>query len=192
MTYILVEAGEDKIFLSYLLINVLNKKDFHIDFNGSHGITDYRITDIINYIDNGYNIIIINDADKNFLSRKQEIINKINNHDIKADIFLFPNNKDNGILEDLLLNCIPKEQKCVPQCFDSFLECLQTLSDNGHKIALPAIKSKIYTYVEVQRFKEDKYNREEDGSYFYRKSELWDFNCDAIKPLLQFLKDNVK
>ena len=200
MTYILVEGTEDKIFISYILDNLLNKKGlYEIDHNGktdkegSHGIIPDRVIDIKRYVeDEGYNFIIINDADNSFSKRQKELEDKIKKEQITGNIFLFPNNKDNGILEDLLLGCIPEGQEGIPNCFDCFISCLEELEKRGHKVSLPAIKSKIYTYAEVQIFDSDEYKRVKDGSYFYKKYELWNFNCEAIEPLISFLREHVK
>lgn len=194
MTYILVEGDDDKIFISYLLEHVLEYKKslYEINIHGSHNIKKEIATNIRDALSMNFdNFIIINDADNSFLSRKKELEDKMKKESIQGEIFLFPNNKNNGCLEDLLLNCIPKEQEGIPNCFDCFINCLEELEKKGHKVSLPAIKSKIYTYAEVQIFDNDKYKRKTDGSYFYRKHELWNFESEAINPLLSFLKEHV-
>ncbi len=212
MTYILVEGLEDKIFINYILTNILKVSDdlFKIEHNGkdnnsgSHGIIQSRLESIEKSILNNQNVIIINDADNSYVSRKKELENKINTDlvpnikarlngkaltNIRIEIFLYPNNKDSGIFEDMLLECIPKGNK-IPNCFDSFVECLSNIKDE-YNLKLPVIKTKIYSYVDVQN-NDTTYKRDKDGSYFYRKTGLWDFNSKAIQPLLDFLSSNIK
>ncbi len=107
MTYILVESNEDKCFIDYLLLNLLDKKssDYSININGSHGITDSQLTKIEKHLrKDGNNAILINDADTNFNQRQEELHNKVETNSLDVKIFLLPNNTHNGELEDLLVD----------------------------------------------------------------------------------------
>lgn len=205
MTYILVEGIEDKIFINYILLNIQQKsKDlFTIEYNGSHGITDHKEEQIEKHLLKNTNILIINDADDCYQKRKKELENKIYKKIVpnatnklidknatlpSINIFLYPNNNDDGIFEDLLLKCIPEGHK-IPECFDKFVSCLSTIQTE-YNINLPVTKTKIYSYVDLQKTPD--YKQTEDGLYFYRNKSIWDFNNKAVKLLLDFLNTYVK
>ena len=48
----------------------------------------------------GVNLIIF-DADNDAADRRKELLNILDNYGLKAEIFLFPNDRDTGALEDL-------------------------------------------------------------------------------------------
>ena len=53
----------------------------------------------------GVNLVIV-DADKDFLARKDEIAKWQQTNEVEFELFLLPNNQDTGALEDLLENII--------------------------------------------------------------------------------------
>lgn len=216
MTYILVEGKEDKIFINHILLNILqkDKNSFIIEHNGnkdtegSHGIIESKAEQIEKYLLKNTDILIINDADVSYENRIKELKNKINEKILpkaikkiknknpmlpNINIFLYPDNQNNGIFEDMLLKCIPIGHK-IPGCFDKFVSCLSEIKED-YNIDLPVTKTKIYSYVDLQKnsFKNNKqkYNRDKDSSYFYRNSDIWIFNNKTIENLFNFLHENV-
>uniref|UniRef100_A0A2B4R931 DNA recombination protein RmuC-like n=1 Tax=Stylophora pistillata TaxID=50429 RepID=A0A2B4R931_STYPI len=86
--------------------------------------------------------IILFDADEDIKKRRKYIEDTLSKFKRKADIFLFPNNKDSGCFEKLLEN-IASDTKPL-ECFEKYEECL------GDDYALPDIKAKMYSYVNVK------------------------------------------
>jgi hypothetical protein len=63
---------------------------------------------------------------------------------IDFNLFLFPNNKNDGTLETMLESCINPEHAGIMECWESMEKCV-----NGKgKYTIPADKSKIYVYLE--------------------------------------------
>lgn len=63
---------------------------------------------------------------------------------ISFDIFLFPNNADDGTLETLLESCINPKHTGIMDCWNGFEECVSTKGN----YTIPANKSKMYVYLE--------------------------------------------
>ncbi|RDU72430.1 hypothetical protein CQA66_05050 [Helicobacter aurati] len=129
-------------------------------------------------------IKIIFDADTDFEDSKSNIIKQLedmgSNFSSKCEIFLMPNNKDNGTLEILLEN-IAKE-KVLLTCFDNYKECLKKLQKDNQNIKLPAKKSKIYAYFHSFGFK----NGIKD---FKINGDMLDCQSNYLQPLKNFLLD---
>ena len=130
--------------------------------------------------------IVIFDADttnKNggFSKRKQEIENLKQQYDIDFDLFLWPNNHDDGTFEDVLLHSIKLEHKHILDCFDKFENCIKQHNTANYPYTFHNDKSKIYTYKELLQGHRDARN------WRFDNEKYWDFNNDYIKALKDFL-----
>ena len=114
------------------------KNENLIDIEGKDSL--YAVTPLlkINSAKNISNIIIF-DADDKIESRRKELQDFKNENDIKFSFFLFPNDKDNGELEDMLVNIINSENKGIFDCWDKYENCLKEISSY---MTLPAKKQK--------------------------------------------------
>ena len=143
-----VEGHADEKFLRdyiHFLLPEGNPNDLDIIRVGGYtnlSISENKFKENSN--DNGINLVIF-DADYDFVKRKSEIINKKADIEIEFELFLFPNNGDNGELETLLCKIINKKNKLIFECFDQYQDCLQS-NPNYH---IPNLKSKIYAYLET-------------------------------------------
>ncbi len=148
--------------------------------------------------------LIIFDADKDYESNKKEILSKTQQKITEEQIFLFPNNQDDGDLETLLLE-IAKHDEFL-KCFEGYLECIK--SKEHYKPIKNISKSKWYAYLEVfelQNFFKDKRNkndkkneekiiiddkgkiRKEYKEEYEKLKEVIDFNSNSLIPLKDFL-----
>lgn len=143
------------------------------------------------------NVLIIFDADTvdnngGFASRKKAI----EGYNLQLnDIFLFPDNKDDGALEDLLENIINQTNKPIFDCWDGFENCLKECASEKikKKLTIPAKKSKIYVYLEalLGKTKEEK-ERVKDPNRDYKETEHWNLDAEYLKPLKAFLERYLK
>ncbi|GAA9697240.1 hypothetical protein VN0004_02260 [Helicobacter pylori] len=122
----------------------------------------------------------------------------------KEQIFLFPNNQDNGDLETLLLEIA--EHKEIIQCFKRYLKCIECkcIGIKEHHGPIKNIrKSKWYTYLEALGLEnltktnidvfDDKGKIKEKYKEEYKKlKEVIDFNSSSLVPLKNFLGQFVK
>ncbi len=130
--------------------------------------------------DQGLRNLVIFDSDLSFASKQQSLDVQKAQHSIEFDSFLFPNNRDNGALEDLLEQIVPENNRYIFGCFDRYLECLRAY--NTDNLNLPPMKTKIFAYTELlnQPSKIDQRD--------YLNEQVWDLHSPAVLPLFQFLE----
>jgi hypothetical protein len=162
--------------------------------HGLRGWTD--IGNMKTYIsqlkDEDNNILVIFDADtsKNnggFAVRKKQIEDYILRLD---EIFLFPNNKDDGELETLLENIINEKNKPIFDCWEKYETCLRDCASKktGKTLTTPAKKSKIYAYLSALLGSSKKQqNLAKDPNRNYTITEFWNLDADYLNPLKNFL-----
>ncbi len=200
---IFVEGPSDKVFLEAYLyfLEDIPIKNFRVkDVTGKDNLSK-RLLEIEKYD----KTLIIFDADKDYESNKKEILSKTQQKITEEQIFLFPNNQDDGDLETLLLE-IAKHDEFL-KCFEGYLECIK--SKEHYKPIKNISKSKWYAYLEVfelQNFFKDKRNkndkkneekiiiddkgkiRKEYKEEYEKLKEVIDFNSNSLIPLKNFLE----
>jgi hypothetical protein len=189
---IFVEGIADIKFISdliqYKFYKKLSKNQI-IDLNGWNGIENEKQKFLENSVDGGMNIVILDaDDDSNnggFKKRRNEIEELKARLEIKFDLFLFPNDKEDGDLESLLSTIINKSNAPIMDCWNSFEECISSV---GKGYTIPARKTKIYAYLEVLlgRTKKDK-EMIKDKSRDFLNKDHWDLESENLLPLINFL-----
>ncbi|WP_001864994.1 DUF3226 domain-containing protein [Helicobacter pylori] len=199
---IFVEGPSDKVFLEVYLyfLEDIPIKNFKVqNIKGKDNLSK-RLLEIEKYD----KTLIIFDTDKDYESNKKEILSKTQQKITEEQIFLFPNNQDDGDLETLLLE-IAKYDEFL-KCFEGYLECIK--SKEHYKPIKNISKSKWYAYLEVfelQNFFKDKRNkndkkneekiiiddkgkiRKEYKEEYEKLKEVIDFNSNSLIPLKDFL-----
>ncbi|GAA7632794.1 hypothetical protein ckin5_03340 [Helicobacter pylori] len=200
---IFVEGPSDKVFLEVYLyfLEDLPIKNFKVrSTNGKDNLSSKLLLETEKYA----KTLIIFDADKNYESNKKEILSKTQQKITEEQIFLFPNNQDDGDLEALLLE-IAKHDEFL-KCFESYLECIK--SKEHHEPIKNIRKNMLYAYLEVfglEKFfqyrwdtnnKKNKENiivddegkiKEEHKEEYEKLKEVIDFNSKSLIPLKNFL-----
>ncbi len=147
-TKILAVEGKDEISFFQALLRKLQIDDVQLLDFGGKGKFDLKIKAIPN-ITGFRNVVsfgLIRDADDNpaqsafdsiAMSLKKsnlpvpKIINDFSDTNPKIGIFVMPNNKDSGMLEDLCLNSITDLP--VNRCIDDFINCNNEKPKNESK-----------------------------------------------------------
>lgn len=142
---IFVEGPSDKVFLEVYLyfLEDLPIKNFKVQSIKGKDNLSKRLLEIEKYD----KTLIIFDADKDYESNKKEIlkvVSKTKQTISEEQIFLFPNNQDDGDLETLLLE-IAKHDEFL-KCFEGYLECIK--SKEHYKPIRNIRKNKLYAYLE--------------------------------------------
>ncbi len=200
---IFVEGPSDKVFLEvylYFLGNFLTKNFKVQNIKGKDNLSK-RLLEIEKYD----KTLIIFDADKDYESNKKEILSKTQQKITEEQIFLFPNNQDDGDLETLLLE-IAKHDEFL-KCFEGYLECIK--SKEHYKPIRNIRKNMLYAYLEVfelQKFFQYKWDtnnkkneeniiiddkgkiKEEHQEEYEKLTEVIDFNSKSLVPLKNFLR----
>ncbi|GAA8944279.1 hypothetical protein HpSLK40_03770 [Helicobacter pylori] len=214
-TLIYTEGKSDKNFLSWCLDVWKNEDHFdqaHFNIIYVEGkdklFSDEfckRIENILKNKNQERQVCIIFDADKKesqesgagFDNELKHIREKFKEKGIdfpREQIFLFPNNQDDGDLEDLLLE-IANHKEFI-DCFESYLDCIK--KTEHYKPIKNIRKNKWYAYLEVlgleclytkkNIFTEGKVKNEYKEDYERLKKEAINFESDLLIPLKNFLR----
>ncbi|MCQ2745021.1 hypothetical protein JT198_01480 [Helicobacter pylori] len=184
---IFVEGPSDKVFLEVYLyfLEDIPIKNFKVQNIKGKDNLPKRSLEIEQYA----KTLIIFDADKNYESNKKEILSKTPQKITEEQIFLFPNNQDDGDLETLLLE-IAKHDEFL-KCFEGYLECIK--NKEHYKPIKNIRKNMLYAYLEVLGLEnldifdskgkiKEKYKEE-----YEKLKEVIDFNSNSLIPLKDFL-----
>ena len=103
----------------------------------------------------------------------------------KYGVFVLPNHKDKGTVEDLLENVINKQHAQIFDCWSEFENCLS----KNKSLTIPAKKSKIYSFLEclhgVTNQEKDKCK---DPNRDFQDENLWEIR-NLNNPYIKKLKD---
>ncbi|MGL2892334.1 DUF3226 domain-containing protein [Helicobacter pylori] len=202
---IFVEGPSDKVFLEVYLyfLEDFPIKNFKVkDVKGKDNLSK-RLLEIEKYD----KTLIIFDANKDYESNKKEILTVVSKRKqtiSEEQIFLFPNNQDDGDLETLLLK-IAKHDEFL-KCFEGYLECIK--SKEHYKPIKNIRKNMLYAYLELfelEKFFQYKWDtnnkkneekiiiddkgkiKEEHKEEYEKLKEVIDFNSNSLIPLKDFL-----
>ncbi|QEE96310.1 hypothetical protein D2C90_08200 [Helicobacter pylori] len=206
---IFVEGPSDKVFLEVYLyfLEDLPIKNFKVkDVKGKDNLSK-RLLEIEKYD----KTLIVFDAD-NYKSNKKEIltvVSKTKQTISEEQIFLFPNNQDDGDLETLLLE-IAKHDEFL-KCFEGYLECIK--SKEHYKPIKNIRKNMLYAYLELfelEKFFQYKWDtnnkkneekiiiddkgkiKEEHKEEYEKLKEVIDFKSKSLIPLKNFLEKSTE
>ncbi|ADU84393.1 DUF3226 domain-containing protein [Helicobacter pylori] len=214
---IYTEGKSDRNFLGWYL-NFLKYKD-HFDMFDIEGKDKLISGEFLEKIDKILNnkhqtykqVCIIFDADKKesqeidagFDNKLEHICEKLKEKGIdfpREQIFLFPNNQDDGDLETLLLK-IAKHDKLI-KCFEKYLKCIECkcIGIKEHCKPIKKIrKNMLYAYLEALGL-EDLYTKKnifdniegkvknEYKEDYERLKKAIKFESDLLVPLKNFLE----
>jgi len=133
-----------------------------------------------------YKVLIIQDTDDitkddGGIKNRIEYLDKIQKSmEVKFEIFLFPNHKDDGDLETLLLKIADFKN------YDTYMECLHKFIKKEHLDEMIEDKDRIFNYIRMYYGKQDA--KERNREYI---TEYWDLKSDALKPLKKFIEENI-
>jgi len=204
---ILVEGVADQQFLIHYLKHLygLDFKEVvgnsavyeasNITLRYSDGISKLCSRTFINEIqkteDDGGKVLVLFDADSDYLRQKEYILKWRDVHHFSFELFLFPNNSDNGALESLLEKIINEQNQAIFDCWDRFEGALKEISipwkEPDHKPTIPAKKTKIYAYLETllgNSASQKKLIKERNRNY--SNSNHWNLDTDYILSLKEF------
>lgn len=144
---------------------------------------------------NGVINLVIIDADKDIDARRADILNWKQQNGLEFELFLLPNDKDAGALEDLLENIINPNNKPIFDCWEDYEKALVNLDIPGRTpppLTTPAKKTKIYGYLEAL-LGESRSQKEliRDANRNYENTMHWDLDAEYLEGLKGFLVMNL-
>lgn len=181
-----------KLSLSKTLIENLG---YNISSNKVEFVNGYK--NLVNVIPTikarcaeGGKVIIIFDADSlgnngGYETRKKEIEEVLGENNAQAELFLFPNNEEDGDFETLLEHLIQKEKHAqMLDCYADYETCL------GNDYVHPNLKGKIFTYISAMKMSSSKCRKLGNGEWMFDNAEYWSLESDYLKPLKAFLQQH--
>lgn len=192
MIQIFLETGKSStsefVFMDTLLKRMGLSNNVRVNtVNGKDNLQNAMNIFHTNTLEGGINLIIF-DADTilnkgGFENRRSYLINKLNELNISAELFLFPNNHDDGCFEDLLLMIALKDKyKRFFDCFEDFEQCL------GGEYVHPDLKGKVFTYISsMKQLSKNQRDHLGQGKWLFDNSAYWDLDNEALLPLKEFL-----
>lgn len=139
----------------------------------------------------GTNLVIFDaDEDRNeggFEKRKASLEKLKKQAGIEYELFLWPNNKDNGDFELLLSKVINTKHQCLLDCYDDFEANVRKHDPNEEKYVTPGRKGKMYTYETLHKGLKEIEKDIKAGYWQFDNPEYWNLDDDHLKPLVEFL-----
>ena len=144
-----------------------------------------------NIANGGVNLVIF-DADEDFETRRKELLAYKEEYGVEFELFLMPNNKDAGELENLLENIINPINRPIFDCWENYEQELVKLDIPGRTpppLTTPAKKTKIYGYLEAL-LGESKSQKKmiKEAERKYENPLHWNLDAEYLKPLKEFLE----
>lgn len=192
---IFVEGDADrKFFEDYISFfsNETVEKNQIVVMNGWDGLfSEATLARLHNNMDNGVANLVILDADDDIEKRRSNIEKIKTVQSVDFELFLLPNNKDCGALEDMLENIINLDNKPVMECWDCYEQKLKTVripSKEPPTLTIPAKKTKIYAYLETLLGKSKSQKKLiKESKRDYCNVSHWDLNSEYLSDLRYFL-----
>ena len=188
---IVVEGKADKRFLEEYIAH-LGYSDFFEEILSAGGWENWSTSSpaLKEAESNNRLTALIYDADSDASSRRSCLQSKLDEFGSEARIFLIPNDKDSGCLEDLLEHLVPETYQPIIRCWDNFISALRELKPSlVPPYNIPSPKTKFYSYASLLRGKGEKEkNVATEQSRRYEGVEHWDLDAPYLDPLKKFIE----
>lgn len=203
---IIVEGDADKkFFLDYFhhLFGEQAPKDSIIhsgkDNDATGGYTKLKSEEALqamrkNTNQGGVNLVIF-DADEDAEARRKELLAIKEEFGVEFELFLLPNDKDAGALENLLERIINPNNQPVMDCWQTYegeLEKVRIPTKTPPTLTIPAKKTKIYAYLETLLGKSRSQKKLiKDANRNYENTQHWNLDAEYLETLKGFLVNNL-
>ena len=175
------------------LVYAGNSKEIEIVGTGGYTNLDQFAVQMQRNTDNGIKNLVIFDADfpkeGGFEKRNLKLLNLKEKEKVDFELFLFPNNQDNGTFEHLLEHLATEEHKGLLECFEGYESCIR--GRNNPKYISPDQKAKMYAYVSTQTDPKD-IKMFKKGDWRFNQTDLWNLDVDYLTSLKDFLSSHLK
>ena len=142
----------------------------------------------------GLNFVIF-DADDDPEARRKELLSIKDEFGVEFELFLLPNDKDTGALEDMLEQIINPNNQPVMDCWQTYegeLEKVRIPTKTPPTLTIPAKKTKIYAYLETLLGKSRSQKKLiKDANRNYENTQHWNLDAEYLEPLKDFLVNHL-
>ena len=175
-------------FLSTILrVFMYNSQPYEIvPLNGKDSLHLAKNQFIQNSAEEGINLIIF-DADTEvngggYKKRKEELLAELKVLKIDAEIFLWPDNGNDGDFETMLESIARKDiHDRFFGCYRDYELCL------GNEYLCPNRKGKLHTYITAMKLTKKQRDKIGSGYWLFENDTLWDLNSPQLDPLKAFI-----
>ena len=195
MTYIFLETGKPATSEAVFIKTLIENLGYNMSSNKVEFVNGYK--NLINVIPTikarcaeDVKVIIIFDADSpgnngGYYTRREEIEKILDENKTQAELFLFPNNDEDGDFETLLEHLMQKTKHAkMLDCYTDYENCL------GNDYVHPNLKGKIFTYISAMKMTNSKRRKLGNGKWMFDNAEYWNLESDYLKPLKDFLQQH--
>lgn len=194
--HIIVEGIADKVFIEQYFRHIFgssaNGRIVPIGGKDQKQIAANQMREISA---NGGTNLVIFDADQNTEERRAELLKWKEEEDLDFELFLVPNDKDSGALEELLEKIINPNNSPIMKCWENYEEELAKLDipeRTPPPLTTPAKKTKIYGYLEALLGDSDSQKKLiKERNRDYTNTAHWDLDAEYLEPLKEFLSNNI-
>lgn len=176
------------------LVYAANSKEIEIVGTGGYTNLDQFAVQMQRNTDNGIKNLVIFDADfpkeGGFEKRKAELLCVKEEMGVDFELFLFPNNQDDGTFEHLLEHLATEEHKGLLECFEGYESCIR--GRNNPKYVSPDQKAKMYAYVSTQKKNNKETTEFKKGNWYFDRAGWWNLDVDYLTPLKDFLSSHLE
>ena len=142
-----------------------------------------------NTAEGGRNLIAFDaDSEENlggYRRRKDDLVSKLNQLDITAELFLWPDDSEDGDFETLLESIARKDlHSQFFDCFNDYEACL------GREYLKPNRKGKLHTYVSSRKLSNNQRRSIGSGEWLFENENLWNLEAPSLTPIKKFLSSN--
>lgn len=138
----------------------------------------------------GANLVIF-DADDDCEARRKELLAIKEEFDVDFELFLLPNDKDAGELEDLLEKIINPNNQPVMDCWETYegeLGKVRIPTKTPPTLTIPAKKTKIYAYLETLLGKSGTQKELiKNAKRNYENTQHWNLDAEYLGELKEFI-----
>ena len=195
--HIIVEGLADLVFFEQYYRHLFGKsapEGFIFKTDGKDNLNKFANKMRSMSANGGMNLVIF-DADENIDTRRRELLEWKEKAGVSFELFLLPNNRDKGALEDLLENIINPNNRPIFDCWEDYEKALVELDIPGRTpppLTTPAKKTKIYGYLEAM-LGETKREKEQikEVNRNYENTKHWDLDAEYLGALKEFLVMNL-
>ena len=196
--HIIVEGLADLVFFEQYYRHLFGKpapKGFVFKTDGKDNLPKFANQMRTMSANGGINLVVF-DADDDIEARRKELLAIKEQFGVEFELFLLPNDKEAGALEDMLENIINPNNKPIFECWEGYEKELVKLDIPGRTpppLTTPAKKTKIYGYLEAYHG-ETKREKEliKEANRNYADPKLWNLDAEYLEALKGFLEKNLK
>lgn len=123
--------------------------------------------------------------------RTNELLSLKDELSVDFDLFLFPNNLEDGAFEELLLKIVNPRHQCLLDCFEGYEKCIGGHDPEDKIYQRPNTKAKIYSYISSFKRSRNQKEKFKQGDWDFSNPSYWDLESNNLQPLKNFLKQYI-